>query len=433
MERQFSFKRKEKRFLFIVGVVVYMIALHISYVQFISPAFAYMKFTYQPVSLAHMFVSWIIVVAPSFWMPVSFGRPSHFVYWLLYICVVIPIGMVPMYVASENLDQVLIFVFSVTLSHSVLALIYKVPLLHITRTKARNFQVIAGLLTLTVVVFALIVHTYGLQTRWVSLWDVYDVRADHTSKTTRWMAYLVSWQANVVNILLMAYGLVKKKWMLLLLGVFGQLYLYTTAAYKSILYSVVLVVAILLLTKVRWRNMAVTMVWVALAVIVTACAVDIMTESILASALITRRIFVVPGLLGWFYFDFFSHNPKLMLSHSVLSPLVSYPYTYTPASTIGLHYFGSSEASANAGVWADAFANFGYIGIIIFTFALGMVMWIYDSLANRVDWRLAVVMLGVPAFTLTNSSLLTTLLTHGLGVVMIALYFVPATPREAKG
>ena len=81
---------------------------------------------------------------------------------------------------------------------------------------------------------------------------------------------------------------------------------------------------------------------------------------------------------------------------------------------------------ANANIWADAYANFGYAGILCFTLLLAILLWLYDSMAVNRDMRLAALAIGLPAFALANGGLLTSLLTNGIVLAMLLMYLMPS-------
>jgi hypothetical protein len=113
--------------------------------------------------------------------------------------------------------------------------------------------------------------------------------------------------------------------------------------------------------------------------------------------------------------------------------LKTYPYSLNPPQLIGDVYFGSHEMSANANIWADGFANFGFIGILGVSLVLGLVLFLYDSLAARIEFPVACVLLVIPAITLANSALLTCLLTHGLGFALLVALFIPQRSEPLSG
>jgi hypothetical protein len=103
-----------------------------------------------------------------------------------------------------------------------------------------------------------------------------------------------------------------------------------------------------------------------------------------------------------------------------------------PPYIIGSLYFHGVDANAN--VWADAYANFGYVGIFCFTLLLAIVLWLYDSMAVDRDMRFAALVIGLPAFALANGGLLTCLLSNGMALAMLLVYLVPSTMYEkARG
>src|SRR6185437_3705188 len=115
----------------------------------------------------------------------------------------------------------------------------------------------------------------------------------------------------------------------------------------------------------------------------------------------------------------------MMLSHSIFKGIVGNPYESVPPLIIGNVYFRGSGTDANANFWADAFANFGIVGVFAFTALLGMVLWFYDSITLDIDLRLAALMLAMPAVSLANGGLLTCLLMHGLGFACLLMYYLP--------
>jgi len=152
----------------------------------------------------------------------------------------------------------------------------------------------------------------------------------------------------------------------------------------------------------------------------------------MAEALVGVRMTALPGLLTGYYYEFFSTHPQAHLGHSIFKSFVAYPYAAEPPYLIGALYFHSASNDANANLWADAYANFGYTGILSFTLLLAILLWLYDSLAaSPRDLRVAVLAIGLPAFALANGGLLTSLLTNGVLLAMLLVYFMPAM-KEAE-
>ena len=96
--------------------------------------------------------------------------------------------------------------------------------------------------------------------------------------------------------------------------------------------------------------------------VLVAIVADKLLHSEWFTAILLQRLIATPGLLTGMYVEFFSAHPKAMLAHSVLAPFLAYPYDREPSFLIGRAYFGSETVQANANIWADGYANFGWAG-----------------------------------------------------------------------
>src|SRR5699024_3158582 len=124
-------------------------------------------------------------------------------------------------------------------------------------------------------------------------------------------------------------------------------------------------------------------------------------------------LFFVPAQLHFIYFEYFSVNEKFYLSHSIFEGLVSSSYQYNPVKTIAMEVFGE-DFSPNVGVIGDAYTNFGVFGMILIPVILGLYLWVLDSITYNMNLAYSVSLVVIPAMSLVNSSLFTSLLTHGL-------------------
>ncbi len=82
---------------------------------------------------------------------------------------------------------------------------------------------------------------------------------------------------------------------------------------------------------------------------------------------------VVPGQVMAYYYDVFSDAvPTYALSHSILGRAdVERRTRSTPPLLIGDRYFSDAQVNANGNLWADGMANFGLVGVVAATVALG--------------------------------------------------------------
>ncbi|MCK6258820.1 hypothetical protein LCY76_19820 [Fictibacillus sp. KIGAM418] len=414
--------------------LLYGVVLQLIYSHVISVNFSYMGYVYLPVSMTQLLFAYTFAVVPALWMPVKITRPSQVVYWLLFVMVYVPAILVTVHTLPLPLEQILWFHASLFLSFGMLGLIYKVPLLSISSVKMPAACFWGFIFSLSLISYVFIFKAFGMSLSFVSLLNVYDVRSDYkeaAQQSSGLAAYLISWQANVLNPLILGYGLKKKKLWMTAAALLGQGAIFSITGYKSVFFSGALIIAILMAMYKHGKRFGYFTMAGAMGLIIIGWIAKAGFGSLIFSSLFVRRILITPGFLTGLYYDFFSSHEQVHLAHSIFKSFIDYPYSLNPPYLIGSYYFHSQEMSANANIWADGFANFGFWGLFIFPLLLGFILLLYDSVSEHKDLRVACLLIGIPAFSLTNTALLTGLLTHGLGLALVIAYLIPGK-RETE-
>lgn len=144
------------------------------------------------------------------------------------------------------------------------------------------------------------------------------------------------------------------------------------------------------------------------------------------SAIVVRRAFFLPALIDSTYINYFSENGYYYWSNSkVTLGLLESPYQYQAPAMIGYEMFGTYESWTNTGLIGSGFANFGYIGVLIYSVILGSTLAVLSSYGKR----LGVTFIITSSFFLiqsaiSSSDLLTVFFTHGLIIYLLTLIFV---------
>ncbi|MEU5852279.1 hypothetical protein [Saccharopolyspora shandongensis] len=412
-----------------VLTLAYGTSLVAAYVLVIAPAFGYEGYTAIVPNLGTVLVFVVSYIAAASQLPARLTRPSQLAYWILFLLVVAPVHVTMALVDNVDRPNPLPFVLTLSLSFMALSLIYRIspPGIVVPPATAQAFWVVMTLLTVGGLSYFAI--TFGVQFRVVSFDDVYDVRRDYTDSlkdVNPVGPYIVGWIGYVLGPALLATGLVRRSPLLLVAGGAVQLLIYSLTGFKSVMVSILLLAVLAQLSRrfpegmVGPRLVGYTAVGVGLITFL-----DFVSDGVALSSLFVRRLMLSAGINSYNYYDYFARNPKVHLGHSVLAEIVDYPYQVSPAHLIGEVYYGNSEMSANANIWADAYANFGLAGMILCTVLLGGVFIVYDGLAQQRDLRISALLIALPGFTLCNSGLLTSLLTHGLLLAMVVLAFMP--------
>jgi len=417
----------------VLTCALYVVVFVLVYKRVVVPVWGYEGF-HSRTTATRAAAAWVLAVLPSLWMPIKLKRPSQTVYWLLYLLVLVPACLVPIYALEDQSSGPLLFAVCLVTVYAFTGMIYRLPLLPLPRVHLESYEFSVILALLSVTFYALLVSSFGFQFHYVSFKDTYSVRGQFKNTVDQaptLVAYAIGWQAWVINPLVMAMGLRSRRISWVLAGAMGQFAIYSITAFRAMLFSAGLLLYLLFAmrsSKAFGTRLAAT--WTA--IFAGAGALQFFGYSLIPALLVAVRMTALPGLLTGYYYEFFSSHAKVHLGHSILRSLVDYPYAVEPPYLIGFLYFHNASNDANANLWADAYANFGYPGIICFTLLLAIVLWLYDSMAVGRDKRVAVLLIGLPAFSLANGALLTTLLSNGMGLAMLLMYLMPPVRHESS-
>jgi hypothetical protein len=408
---------------------LYILIFVLLYEWLIVPVWGYEGF-HSRTTVGHAAIGWILAILPSLWIPAKLERPSQVVYWLLYLLVVVPACLVPIYALEDQSSGPLFLAAALVGAFALVGTIYRMPLIPLPRMQVQSHEFKAILILLSATSYALIISSFGVQFHYVSFDDTYSVRAQFQNameQAPTVVAYAIGWQAWVINPLVMAMGLRSRRISWVVLGGIGEFAIYSITAFRAMFFSVALLLFLLwAMRSGKAFGARLASMWTAL--FAGAGALQLSGYSIVPESLLGVRMTALPGLLTGYYYEFFSSHPKAHLGHSIFKSLIDYPYAVEPPYLIGALYFHNASNDANANVWADAYANFGYFGVICFTLLLAAVLWLYDSMAVECDRRLATLAMALPAFSLANGALLTSLLSNGMALAMLLVYLMP---REA--
>ncbi|MBM7469477.1 hypothetical protein JOD62_002025 [Microbacterium keratanolyticum] len=402
---------------------IYAFLLHWVYSTHVSPQFSYLGYRYEEPSPVAVTISVLITIGVAFALPRRLDRASSIVLWILFTVAVAPSILMAPYTSYVDEGVAIQIGFVVGATYALVALAQS------PNPRPLNFHVRPRTLWIVLAVFSLVTYslllfTQGLRLNFLSILDVYDVRAEFADEVRRVgaLGYLVTAQANVINPLLAAVGLTRRNWPLLTTAVAAQLVLYSTTGYKHVLFAVLAWAVMALLLRAHGKMTHANLImWGASAMVLVAAVADALISTNIATSLFSRRFILTPGLFTSVYVGFFSENPQAHLGYSVLAPFVDYPYDVPPPYLIGDWIAGDPAMSSNANLFADGFANFGFLGMI----GAGAVLLVYLRLLDRAAVGLPIVLVGfvtvIPSVALSNSSILTSMLSHGLVAAWLAL------------
>jgi hypothetical protein len=404
----------------IAGSLVFVAVLHWAYTAHFSPVYAYAGLIDANPSSSSLLVVTVLTALPALFLPLAADRPSTIVLWALYVAGYVPAATVPIFLEGD-LGEVLPFLLALAGSMAILAAMVRVrpPAILLPHLSVIAFTRLLVVLASLCALY--IVATFGVHAL-PTLSSVYDTRAQFAAAqaTSTGSGYIVPWAANVIDPMLIALGVARRRVDLVALGLLGQLLIYSNTGYKAVLFSVAMVPAVYLVISLgrRWFG--------PLAVLGTTLVVagTVLISAGGAPLALATRLFATSGHVSWRYYEYFSTHAQYHLSHSIFSGVLTSPYTDDPPLLIGKVYFDQGT-DANASLWADAFANFGFGGIVVFTMICGVVLLALDAVGQRRDARVAGPAMAIAGLSLGASGVLTTVLTQGLALVVIMVALMP--------
>jgi len=307
------------------------------------------------------------------------------------------------------------------------------PNLHVRRPgRTARLLVVMACVLLSVYVYASLVAHGGIGRMSFDLAKVYEVRDEFLEGLAPLAGYFVPWQGLVLNPALMLAALKRRSLLLGLVALGLQAVLFGMTGYRAFLLMPGLLVAMYLIGG--RRHLAALALTGMMLLIGTALGLYAWLDLPQIPNLLVDRVIIVPAEIHYWYYDFFGtlgHAP-LQLSQSILTELSASHYTAPIAEVIAWKYMGAA-AWANVGLFADAFANFGFAGCAVYTLLFAAVLKALDAASSGTDARIAAALIAVQAFQLVNAGLLTTLLTHGLALAILVLWAFPMPRQSGSG
>jgi hypothetical protein len=433
--------RYKDRALLVFGVVVYIAFFQWMYIHWLSPVFGYYGFEFNPPSAAYLLLAWVLSLLPSLWMPIDLSRASQLAYWILYFTVLIPSMFVPVYAGISSPPEVAGLMLTLFAGFSIVGIAHRLPLLNIQSAglgRSRfwiGFGILAGFLALWVMV------TFRKNLQLLSFLNIYDVRfaAETVMEGTR-LNYALMWLSGAVNPFLMGWGLYQKKTWMFIVGALGQLLVYSSLGTKGSIISVLFIPALYLILRGNLRLFGLKITWSIVALFVLLCVLGV-TEGKepgplmwVALFVVFMRTFGINGLLTAQYYDFFQSNPQTYYSHVTgVNWFLHYPYSNPMGIEVGSFYSADPTLDSTAHFWAmDGLAALGLIGVLLISVFCVLVFWILDSVARRHDPRLTALVISYAAYNLANISIFTSILSGGLGLLILILYLLPSENSEVS-
>lgn len=251
--------------------------------------------------------------------------------------------------------------------------------------------------------------------------DLYDIRMtsrDRLSEVSFFVGYAYMITFKVIAPLIMSYGLLKGKRTLVYSALVIFVLGFVVSAHKSILLTPIAILGLYYCIK---KSLSIKLTLCNLAFVLG--LISFFSSGLIqliVGDILTRRIFLVPGMLTNVYFDYFSVHGFNLFS-SITSKFTGEKVS-SIAFIIGENVFGRPEMSANANFVASGYAEAGVIGVLLYTILILLTFVFLDSrhkLEKNVYFLASLPIL----LAILETNLITIFLTHGLALLILVKFF----------
>jgi len=235
-------------------------------------------------------------------------------------------------------------------------------------------------------------------------------------------AYLSNWAYKVFGPVLLTYGLWRRNYLFITLALGLHLFWFGVSGHKSVLFFPFLIIAVFV-----YLNYLKSLISIPLAFsgLIFTCLWGYYGwgDHSLASLFI-RRLFFVVADNTFQYFEFFSENPFVYWSQSITSSWIQYPYQQSPPILIGNYRYGI-DSHVNNSFLSTGYMHAGLAGSVMYSVLVGLLLRAIDNLSSDLPLWVGISIVLVPIWTVFFSADLPTgLLTHGLGLSLVILFFI---------
>lgn len=413
---------QKKTLLEVVLLVILKLLLDYSYVTYVYPTWNTSGFLYD-VNIFKYIFAWLVYMCAIYVMYLKITL--HISEVLLFIFLLYLLPNISYYALS---NQNTIYFLGLTLPFFII-------LLFIKNNEVVDFQISQTvhklLLIISLIIVVVVIGHYIYITKGdyvFNMIDVYTFRDLYDSQNYEGIfGYLNSWSSKILVVYLLAYGVSKKNYFLIIFSVVAIISSYLFSGHKMELLALIIVPFFYIYSKLDNKRIFLIVGFILL--IAIGLVLFQYEKYSLLPSLVIRRALYLPAYLNYIYFDFFSEFGHIYWSNGIFKNFIEYPMVVEPTLEVG-QYLGHENMVANTGFLASGYMHLGYFGMLIYTFMVFVLFKFINTMSEKNTFMMLSI-LFLPIYVLfTSSDLLTTLLTHGLFISIVILYILNNVKKQ---
>lgn len=404
---------------FVFSMLLYRILIDLSYIYIISPNYSYSGL-YLELNQFKTIESYLALLILSLILKCRIAKPSEFFIIFLFSMLVIPI--LSIYSLQDKSRE---FLYMVILSFLTIIIASKIKQIKVSiiyngRKLALAISILTGFL-----LFSWIIVRGGLSYLNFDLLKVYEFRSTVGSTIFPGiLSYAMTWFGKVINPLMIAFSLWKSNNVMIVFTIGVQVLFFAIVAHKAMLFYPLLIIFVYIFCNKRYFSQMVPLGLVGVTAL--SSILYILTDKLILISLFVRRVLYVTANNHYRYFDTFNELGYIYFSNKSWFPkIIEYPYDLPIPQLISYIYNGDTGTWVNTGFLATGYMNFGLVGMLIYSFIIGIIFRFIDYIAKRYlpVWLCIGIMIA-PIFSLLSADLPTALVTHGILLAMIMLWLM---------
>lgn len=364
-----------------------------------------------------------------YFLDVNKKKASSFFTLLIYITQIIPISAVYALTTITSPIYYNILVLSFLLCEILVGTVVTTRVFRPNKLLSRSMLPLFAVLSLGVVLI-LIAKNGAPSLQALDVYSVYDMRADNDLGIGKYLGHVLRTVTSVFLPILLVNSMLEKKyrWSFLWILLIFVIYLYS--GNKITLLSIPLCIAGVVWAKkddclIRFfRTMLLAFSALCFLSIIWPKQNTLITR--LFYSLFIRRLLLVPAILKFYHFDYFTTHPHLALYGAIpvaINPYIPEYHTVVQYQLeIGELYLGSASNNAGTGFLVEGFARFGYVGMVLCSLLLAWILHQFDAFQSRTSYPLTISYFIFPVFALTDGSIIATLFFGVWFFVLLVLY-----------
>lgn len=406
------FKIKTNVILITFMFLIFRVLLDAWYINVIPTVFAhYPELDYSRVRFAESIIFTLILI---YLLPKCWNKPSSFYFSALILSVVVPMCVI--YAYADYSRQ---YMYVVMLTVCVMSIFLKLNSFRVPSIKLLSEIIIVLMISSIVVMFIWLLSKGARLTFDLSL--LYEERAKLNEEISGVWGYLISWVGKIFIPVFLILALHYKN-KIAIVGVLSvQLLYFGLTTHK--LFIVIGLFPIIVYFLFKLKNPLRLSFLLVISVLIAMGVLYLITENKWIPALTVQRPIFKPALLNFVYVDYFSGKNLVLLSNSILSRFIEYPYEKNPAFLIGEYFKGSDVTRSNTGFLGTGFAHFGMFGPLIFGILVSLLLKLLDNVSYNLPlWFSISASFGSFISMIIAADFFAALNTHGVLLTLCILW-----------